>query len=110
MAHYGSMTVKGTSGNSYTFEVYSYDTEFKPLAAVYLITKRTPKTDGTGSHSFIYVGETDDLSDRFDGHHKEQCFINYGANCKCIHLEDSKSVRLQIESDILGNYNFPCND
>jgi len=110
MANYGSMTVKGESGNNYTFNVYGYDTIFKPLCAVYLITKRTLKPDGGGSHNFIYIGETEDLSDRFNGHHKKQCFINNNANCKCVHLEDNKNTRLQIESDILGNYSFPCND
>ena len=110
MAHYGSMTVKGKRGNSYTFEVYHYHIEFKPLAAVYLITKRTIKSDGGGSHDLIYIGETQSLEDRFNNHHKEQCFKNHSANCKCVHFENNESTRLKIESDILGNYDFPCND
>ena len=74
-----------------------------------MITKRTAKLAGA-SHHKIYVGETGDLSTRFDGHHKQECFNQEDANRVCIYLESSESTRLEIEKDLKDNYNLPCND
>ena len=109
MSKIATLTVSGKSGNKYDFDVYSFNTSFKAIGAVYLITERTKKSDGGGSHSYIYVGETDDLSTRFNSHHKAACFTRQNANCKCIFAEESENKRLSIESDILDNDNFPCN-
>ncbi|PKN00326.1 MAG: hypothetical protein CVU78_01830 [Elusimicrobia bacterium HGW-Elusimicrobia-2] len=111
MAQLGKITFTGKSGNKYDFIAYSWDTNFKEgYGAVYFITKRTQKATGGYNHVEIYVGETEDLSTRFDNHHKEDCFKKYNANCKCIHGEQNKETRLAIEKDLIDNYNLPCND
>lgn len=109
MAKIGTITLTGASGSKYTFNVYPYDTEFKELAAVYYISKRTGKSDGNGTHTHIYVGQTEDLSTRFDDHHDESCFKRNGANCKSILAESSKKIRLEIEADLVANLTTTCN-
>lgn len=77
---------------------------------VYIITKRVAKAGGGGSHTYLYVGETGDLSTRFDGHHKQECFDEHGANCIGIHLDASEDSRLEKESDLHDAGEWPCND
>ena len=109
MAKLGTITFKGKSGNEYSFNAYPIDTEFKAIGTVYFITKRTEKADGTGTHTRIYVGQTEDLSERFDNHHKQDCFDRNNANCICIYSESDEDQRLEIEADLIDNYNPPCN-
>ena len=87
---------------------YSIDTSFNSVGAVYFITKRS-KDNGGHNHTRIYVGETGDLSTRFDDHHKAGCFNEHDANCICVYQEESESKRLKIEKDLIDNYNPPCN-
>lgn len=111
MAKHGTITFTGASGKKYEFTAYAWDTQFKKgFGAVYFITKRRQNTDGGYSHMRIYVGQTDDLSTRFDNHHKENCFRRNNANCKCIFGEQNEDKRLAIENDLLRNYNPTCND
>jgi hypothetical protein len=110
MAKIADLTVIGKSGSKYTFAVYSIDSTWKELAAVYVITKRTEKTGGGGSHRYVYVGETENLKDRHSNHHKADCFAKHDANCLCALLEDDEDKRLEIELDILAGNTFPCND
>lgn len=111
MAKFGNLTIKGASGGSYEFTVYPGNTLFKAAGAVYVVTNRTPKEDGGGSHRFLYVGETGDLGTRFGGHHKQGCFEARGANCICVLPRSDEHHRLEIENDILNNGDtWPCND
>lgn len=110
MAKIGNLTLEGASGNKYKFKVYLFDATFKEFGAVYYISKRTENSDGKGSHTGIYVGETGDLSTRFNSHHKEGCFKEKNANCKSILLEEDEDKRLEIESDLIEHLNPPCND
>jgi len=100
----------GKSGKSYAFEVYELGTVFKRLGGVYVVSKREVDSTGKGSHEVIYIGQSGDLSVRFDSHQKAHCFTNNKANCISIHLESSEEARLEIEADLLGaNPNAPCN-
>ena len=110
MAKLSILTLKGASGQTYDFEVYSYDSDFNALGAVYAITRRTQKNDGNYKHTLIYIGETGDLSTRYNGHHKEDCFFQHNANCTCIHLDDDENSRLATKADLIPNYNPRCKD
>ena len=110
MAKLGALTLTGASGQTYDFEVYTFDTDFNAVGAVYAITHRAQKEDGSYSHAVIYIGETGDLSTRFDDHHKKDCFAQYNANCKCIRLDDDEDSRRAKEADLIAKYNPPCND
>ncbi|MDQ7047399.1 MAG: GIY-YIG nuclease family protein [Sulfurovum sp.] len=109
MATIGTLTLTGLSGNKYKFNVYSFDTTFKELGAIYYISKRTTDSNGKGTHSKIYIGMTGDLSTRFNNHHKEDCFNKKNANCKSILIEENKETRLEIEADLIESLNPPCN-
>jgi hypothetical protein len=109
MAKLGTVTFTGQSGQEYVFTVYSRDTEFKALGAVYFMTTRQPDGKGGVSHTRIYVGETGDLSDRPLNHERKPCFDRNGANCVCLLLEEDYEKRCAVELDIRRNCNPPCN-
>jgi hypothetical protein len=110
VAKLGTIELKGASGNSRTFAVYPRDTEFKAVGAIYVQSVRTVKANGGGSHQFIYVGQTGDLSNRPLNHHKKTCFDRHGANALLILVESSERTRLAIERDLIDSLNPPCND
>jgi predicted GIY-YIG superfamily endonuclease len=110
MAKIATLTLSGKSGDKYDFNVYQFDTSFKQVAAVYAVTKRYKKQDGSHTHTIIYIGQTDNLSERFDDHHKAECFSRNNANCICVHKETSEKERLRIESDLLAARDPDCND
>jgi hypothetical protein len=105
-----TLTLTGVSGQTYEFNVYPLDQDFKDVGAVYVVTRRHKNSTGGHSHDKIYIGETGDLSTRFADHHKAICFRNNNANCICTHRDGDEESRLAKEGDLLKNYNFPCND
>lgn len=109
MSKLGTITLTGASRQEYEFEIYPWGTDFKPVAAVYSITSRSQKQNGW-THDILYVGETEDVSERFDNHHKVSCFTNHNVNCVCIRVENSRPSRLAIERDLIGAYDPTCND
>jgi len=97
------IALKGASGRTYEFEVHPWGTEFNQIGSVYVVLQ-------TRSDGLIYVGQTGDLSERFDSHHKKDCFVRYGRTHVGVHPEASERSRLAIEQDLLKNYRWPCND
>lgn len=109
MTKIGTLTLTGASGAKYEFTVYPFGTDFEAIPAIYYISKRTEKSDGGGNHLEIYIGETNNLSERFDNHHKASCFRRYKANALSIRQESNESKRLKIEKDLIDAYKPPCN-
>ena len=109
MAKFGRVTFTGESGQDYAFAAYSRDTRFKPIAAVYVITKREANAEGRASHTRLYVGQTDSLQDQPLDHEREHCFDRKHANCVCVFPENDQDRRLAIESDLRRAYDPPCN-
>ncbi len=110
MDQIGSIDFKGKSGKSYEFDIYPFDSEWNEDAAVYVVTRRYKNQQEKLTHALIYVGETDNLKERFSNHHKASCFTENNANCLCIHLDTSESSRLEKEADILATRSPKCND
>lgn len=111
-----TITIQGMSGTNYIFNVYGFTKfsdlldAFKSISALYAFTKRFPK-GVSFTHDLIYVGETGDLSNRFNNHPKKNCIMRGNANCICIHsFYGSESERLAAEADLLNAYDLPCND
>jgi hypothetical protein len=109
MGKIADATFKGKTG-SYKFEVYSADTSFNDVGAVYIFTKRTVGSDGKGTHEFLYIGQTESLRDRIPNHEKWECATFNGVNCICVHRDDSETSRLDKESDLIAGNSTPCND
>ncbi|MEJ2628808.1 MAG: GIY-YIG nuclease family protein, partial [bacterium] len=92
------------------FNVYTLDTNFNSVSAIYFVTRRYESSSGYYNHKKIYVGETGNLPERFDDHHKKDCFKKYNANCICVYQENSEERRLEIEKDLYNNYKPVCNN
>ncbi len=110
-----TLKLTGMSGREYLFSLYTFDSfndlknAFKPLSAVYVFTKRSYETNDF-CHDLIYLGETSNLANRYDQHHKESSIVSHGANCIGLYVfSGSDETRLQIEKDLLDAYDFPCN-
>lgn len=99
-----AVTATGSSGAQYSFQVYPWGTPFKAVGAVYLVLRQ-----GNPSHDLLYVGQTDDLSARFDNHHKQPCFDRKGRTHIAVLVEPSEPKRLRIESDLVQKYQPSCN-
>ena len=110
------LTLNGISRKEYIFDLYTFDdfselrNAFLTRAGVYLFTRRRPTNEGF-THDLVYLGETEDLSKRFDNHHKEKEIKANYANCIGIHAAPANDKqRKMIETDILAAYDFPCNE
>ena len=96
----------GQSGTKYKYWIYEIGTTFKPSPANYVFAKRT-KED---TYRPIYIGQTEDISERFDNHHKMPCIKRNGATHVCTHDKgQNEANRLTEESDLIENYKPICN-
>jgi len=109
MARISTVTFHGKSGKSYIFDVWHMGQEFNAVGAVYVVTQRYQNDAGNYSHHVIYVGQTDDLSTRFNNHHKADCFTSHNANCICTFRDNDEDSRLDREDDLVQHYSPPCN-
>jgi len=110
------LTLNGISGKEYIFDLYVFDdfselrNAFLARPGLYLFTRRRATSEGF-THDLVYLGETKNLSNRFDNHHKEAEIKAHYANCIGIHAAPTdEEQRKQIETDILASYDFPCNE
>lgn len=98
---------KGKSGKEYKYWIYDLDATHDAVPANYIFVSKT----GTTYYMPIYIGETEDISERFDSHHKMPCIQRNGATHLCTHKSDAdKKVRCTEEADLINNYNPTCND
>lgn len=109
MAKIGTLTLTGASGQKYAFDIYPFGTEFNAVACVYIVTRRHTNSQGGFSHDVIYVGQTGNLSERFDNHHNADCFERNNANAIGVHQDGNEQSRLTKEADLIAAYNPPCN-
>ena len=95
----------GSSGQKYTYEVYPIGTNFRPVPGNYIFARYAP-----GEWFPIYIGETSDLSQRFDNHHAMPCIKRNGATHIHVHENNSGvAARRAEESDLIRRWNPPCN-
>lgn len=94
--------LRGVSEESYKFKSYTWDKVFPSKGGVYLITK--------GHNMYIYLGITENLSNRFINHHKKECYDGRGADHIWVHFTEDAERREFIERDILFKIKFPCNE
>jgi hypothetical protein len=105
MSNLGNLSLKGTSGKEYVFEMFVLNTSFNAVGGLYLFTK-----PGNQVTIPIYLGHTQDLSTRFTNHHKEKCIDGQGATHISVCRMDDEKSRIAAEKDLLGVYNFHCNE
>lgn len=90
----------GASGAVYTFTIWPLNTPFPATGGVYLILKQ---------NIVLYVGQTGDLSERFDSHHKEPCWRRNQADRMAVLFVTGENDRLRIETDLIRSYHPVCN-
>ena len=99
--------------DGYTFQILNHSlidlqngiNRLPHSACVYiLITSPSPNV------SITYVGETHDLHERFENHHKLDCAIRNRATAIAIYESNSLYDRRHIEDQIKNKYNPICND
>ena len=95
----------GASGAEYTYWIYPLGKTFTGPGN-YIFAKETRP----GYYAVIYVGETGDLSSRFNDHHRQECISKNGATHFHVHRgSDDGQVRRNEETDIRNQWNPPCN-
>ena len=100
----------GKNDKKYSFYVYPFDTNFKEIPAVYIVTNRHKNKEGKYRHTIIYVGKTDNLKECFENHYKTPCFIRNMANVICVNSFKNEIERLDVKDDIIKGNSTLCND
>ncbi len=100
----------GASGTRYEFQLDRVGTVYRPIQGVYIFSSEA----FAGSHSAIYVGETDSfyrrLSDELQGHHALQAIGLHGAtHISTLYVAGDRANRLYIETDLRTALKPPCN-
>jgi excinuclease UvrABC nuclease subunit len=62
-----------------------------------------------GNYDVLYVGQTGDLSERFDNHHKKPCLDRNRKTHVAAMVEPSEARRLSVEADLIRKYHPNCN-
>lgn len=106
MPHEGEIDWIGQSDTKYHYWIYPIDTTFDAVLGNYIFAKEIR------SQEFIpiYIGETGDLSERFDDHHAMPCIRRNGATHIHVHKSsEDQEVRRAEESDLIAKWNPVCN-
>lgn len=107
----GSITFVGKSGERYHFQAWNLEAKFKPIAAVYFVTRRAydNSTYRRACHDGIYIGQTTDLSGALADEGQIERFRKYGANCVCVQVIADEARRIAVERDLLDAHRTHCN-
>lgn len=93
-------TATGASGTTYHLDVFPLGTPFRALGGVYIVCN---------GHTAPYIGQTGNLAERFEDHHKSFCWRSHGANNMAVMVVSSEPHRLAIERDLIQSLQPSCN-
>ena len=97
----------GKTGRKYKYWIYKIGHGFVRQPGNYIFAKETEPSKWKP----IYIGETKDLSTRFDDHHKADCIKREGATAIHVHKGSSTADHRRAEErDLVARWNPPCND
>jgi hypothetical protein len=103
------LTLSGDTYVAYDFDLFPIGADFHPIAAVYVVTRRTGR-GGAQEHEVLYVGETARLQEHFADHPKAECFTRHKADCVGVHRQEDGSSRRDTVADLVAELRPPCND
>ena len=106
MAGERTITWEGVSGKTYKYWIYEMGMTFKSAAGNYIFAKETRP----GYFKTIYIGQTEDLSERLDNHHAMPCIKRAGSTHIHAHKNNDKAARLAEERDLIAKWNPTCNE
>ena len=99
-------TWTGASGQPYQYWIYPIGAGWKNAPGNYIFAKET----SPGKWTPVYIGETEDLSQRLPNHDKLPLVARYGGTHIHAHTSaPSAVVRRAEEEDLIKNYSPPCN-
>ena len=105
----GPIKFIGASGKKYRFLVLPYDTKFRRVPVVYILTRRyQPEEKAKWQHDVIYVGETLDIRECMETHPRKACFEKHKVNTICIYPEYKEKQRHKIVEDLSQGHKIPC--
>jgi hypothetical protein len=98
----GTVVFSGKSGETYRFEVWPMETRFKPMAAVYYVTRREAPagTFSRSAHEHLFLGHTPDISAPLGTSAQLAWFNAHGANCVCVYAAETEERRAAIKRDL----------
>ena len=97
---------QGKSGTDYKYYIYPIGTIFKSEPGNYVFAKES----SPGKWRAIYIGETSNLNERFDDHHKMPCIRRNGATHIHVHINSvNKTLRVAEETDLTTKWVPTCN-
>jgi len=95
----------GISGVEYDYYIYDIESNFKYSPGNYIFAKEV----GPGTWLPLYIGQTGDLSERFEDHHKIDCVLINGATHLHVHLSStSEEIRREEEKDLIDRWRPFC--
>ncbi len=97
----------GKSGKTYRHWIFPLPPNFKAEEGNYVFAKETAPNNGKWLP--IYIGQTENLNERFDDHHAMPCIKRNGATHIHAHANKSKQTRLDEEAGLIAEWNPPCN-
>ena len=104
-----ALSFKGSSGRSYDFRIYVWETRFKSLPGVYVVASRSVDPGNEPKYSPLFVAPADDLSKALKEHARGDCFQLHYANVIGVLKEADAQAREQIAADLIGALHPPCN-
>lgn len=108
MAEPERLTLSGDTYVAYDFDVFPIDANFHPIAAVYVVTRRTGR-GGQDEHELLYIGESERLPADFRSHPQAACFIEHGADSVGVFRQADAGARQETVKDLLGQFRPVCN-
>ena len=107
MANGETINWEGKSGKKYRYWIHPIGASFEKVPGNYVFAKKTTPNIYTP----IYIGETGDLSERFDNHHKMPCIEKNGATHITEHTSSTSTTVRRAEELDLKHFFYPvCND
>ena len=103
------LTLSGDTYVAYDFDIFPIDAEFRPIAAVYVVTRRTGR-GGAQEHEVLYVGETANLQAAVANHPKAECFTRHKGDSLGVHRQEDETSRRETVADLVAELRPPCND
>ncbi len=96
----------GKSGRKYLYWVYKLPLNIRDDPGNYIFAKE----NSPGKWTPVYIGETKDLSERFDDHHKMPCIEQNGATHIHVRVnKDGERARRAEVATLIAEWHPPCN-
>lgn len=103
------LTLSGDTYVAYDFDIFPIDAEFRPIAAIYVVSRRTGR-GGAQEHEVLYVGESVNLQAALANHPKTECFTRHKADSVGVHRQEDETSRRETVADLVAELRPPCND